>query len=43
MLYSGTSLIRSSMELGKLDLNVEVTMLQGSNDIFFAQWNTILD
>ena len=23
-------------------LNAEVTILQGSNNIFFAQWNTIL-
>ena len=28
-LYSGTSLLRSPTGLGKIDLNVEVTLLQG--------------
>ena len=41
--YSGTSLLRSPMELGKSDLNGEVTILQMANVLFFALWNTIRD
>ena len=41
ILFSGTSLIWSPTGLGKNDLNREVTILQGTNLVFFAPRNTI--
>ena len=41
--YSGTSLLRSPMELGKSALNGEVTVFHRANALLFALWNTILD
>ena len=40
MEYSGTSLIRSPVGLGKSDLNGEVTLLQGANLHFIIQFGT---
>ena len=40
--FSGTSPTRSPKGLGKNDLNVEVTVLQGANIALLAAWNTII-
>ena len=41
ILYSGTSLLLSPMELGKSDLNGEVSILQRANILCFGLWNSL--
>ena len=41
--FSGTSLLQLPTGLGKSDLNLKVTVLQGASVSFFELWNTIWD